>query len=112
MSICLEKVKIPEGGGYLGQVFAGYVPLTSQSPHPIIVYSVANYRPHLSHFWPYVIVIAAVNLLFLNPCLPEFSYPKNPENLRLHFSNSTKKCNPIIVIPVVNMRPHPAAHPQ
>ena len=25
--------------------------LASQSPYPIIVYSLANYRPHLSHFW-------------------------------------------------------------
>ena len=39
------------GGGLLGSLFAGYVPLASQSPYPIIVYSVANYRPHLSHFW-------------------------------------------------------------
>ena len=39
------------GGGVLGLIFAGYVPLASQSPYPIIVYSVANYRPHLSHFW-------------------------------------------------------------
>ena len=23
----------------------------SQNPHPIIVYSAASYRPHLSHFW-------------------------------------------------------------
>ena len=38
-------------GGVLGLTFAGYVPLASQSPYPIIVYSVANYRPHLSHFW-------------------------------------------------------------
>ena len=38
-------------GGLLGLIFAGYVPLASQSPYPIIVYSVANYRPHLSHFW-------------------------------------------------------------
>ena len=33
------------GGGYnsvLGLIFAGYVPLTSQSPYPIIVYSVSN----------------------------------------------------------------------
>ena len=45
-----------------GSGFAGYVPLTSQNPHPIIVYSVANYRPHLSHCWANVIVIAAVNL--------------------------------------------------
>ena len=34
----------------LGLIFAGYVPLASQSPYPIIVYSVANYRPHISHF--------------------------------------------------------------
>ena len=39
------------GGGVLGLLFAGYVRLTSQSPYPIIVYSLANYRPHLSHFW-------------------------------------------------------------
>ena len=39
------------GGGVLGLIFAGYVPLASQSPSPIIVYSVANYRPRLSHFW-------------------------------------------------------------
>ena len=40
-------------GGLLGLFFAGYVPLASQSPYPIIVtvHSVANYRPHLSHFW-------------------------------------------------------------
>ena len=40
----------PPGGGVLGLIFAGYVPLASQSPNPIIVYSLANYRPHLSHF--------------------------------------------------------------
>ena len=32
-------------------VLRGYVPLASQSPYPIIVYTVANYRPHVSHFW-------------------------------------------------------------
>ena len=30
---------------YNGVAFAWYVPLASQSPYPIIVYSVANYRP-------------------------------------------------------------------
>ena len=35
------------GGGVLGSIFAGYVPLASPNPYPIIVYSVANYRPHL-----------------------------------------------------------------
>ena len=40
-----------EDEGVLGLIFAGYVLLVSQSPCPIIVYSVANYGPHLSHFW-------------------------------------------------------------
>ena len=29
-------------GGMLGLIFAGYVQLASQSPYPVIVYSVAN----------------------------------------------------------------------
>ena len=37
-------------GGLLGVIFAGYVLLATQSPYPIIVYFVANYRPQLSHF--------------------------------------------------------------
>ena len=61
-----------------------------------VVYSVANYRPHLGHFWANVIVISRTEFnasrllnikttagtifqprifLFLNPFLPEFSYP-------------------------------------
>ena len=32
-----------EGAGALGSIFAGYVPLASQSSYPIIVYFVANY---------------------------------------------------------------------
>ena len=103
-------------GGVLGSGFAGYVPLASQNPHPIIVYSVANCRPRLSHFWANVIVISRTEFntsrllnikttagtifqprifLFLNPCLPEFSYPKHPENLRPHSSNSTKNVTPL-----------------
>ena len=39
------------GGGVLGSTFAGYVLLASQNPYPIIVYSVTNYKPYLSHFW-------------------------------------------------------------
>ena len=38
----LRSNDIP-GGGVLGSIFAGYVPLASQNPYPIIVYSVANY---------------------------------------------------------------------
>ena len=104
------------GGGVLGSSFAGYVPLASQNPYPIIVYSVANYRPHLSHFWANFIVTPRTEFnasrllsikttagtifqprifLFLNPCLPDFSYPKNPEDLRPHSSNSTKNVTPL-----------------
>ena len=40
------------GGGRLRLIFAGYqVLLASQSPYPVIVFSVAGYRPHLCHFW-------------------------------------------------------------
>ena len=102
--------------GIIRSSFVGYVPLASQNPHPITVYSVANYRPHLSHFWANIIVISRTEFsasrmlnikttagtifqprifLFLNPCLPEFSNPKNPENLRSHSSNSTKNVTPL-----------------
>ena len=100
------------GGRVLGSGFAGYVPLASQNPHPIIVYSVASYRPHLSHFWANAIVISRMEsntsrllnikttaettfqprIFILNPCLLEFSYP---ENVRPHSSNSTKNVTPL-----------------
>ena len=38
-----------EGGTWVN--FAGYVPLASQSPYPIVVCSMAYHRPHLGHFW-------------------------------------------------------------
>ena len=44
------RPEVPGGGGVLRLIFARYVPLGSQSPNPIKVYSVASYRPHLSHF--------------------------------------------------------------
>ena len=43
------------GGEFPGLIFAGYLPLASQNPYPIIVYSVAKHRPHLRHFWETVI---------------------------------------------------------
>ena len=36
-----------EGGGDIWLIFAGYVPLASQNPYPIIVISVASYSPYL-----------------------------------------------------------------
>ena len=38
------------GGGVPRSIFARYVTLASPNPYPIIVYSVADHRPHLSHF--------------------------------------------------------------
>ena len=37
-------------GGLFEYVFAGYVPLVSHNPYAIIVNSLANYRPRISHF--------------------------------------------------------------
>ena len=45
-----SKGDVVQGGGEAWVNFCGYVLLASQSPYPII-YSVANYIPHLSHFW-------------------------------------------------------------
>ena len=42
-------------GEMLGLIFAGYVPLASQSLYPFIVYFLANYGAHLSHFLENVI---------------------------------------------------------
>ena len=63
--------KCPERGSGPGLIFAGYVPLASYNPYPIIVYSVAKYRllsqiytyiylykyRPLSHFWENVIFV-------------------------------------------------------
>ena len=52
----VQKVdSVPGGGGVLGLLFAGYVPMASQSPYPIIVYFLAHYRAHLNHFLQNVI---------------------------------------------------------
>lgn len=38
-------------GGVLMTAFAGFVSMVSLSPYSIIIYSLTNYGPHLSHFW-------------------------------------------------------------
>ena len=42
LTLVIYKCSHP-GTGVLGLIFAGYVPLASQNPSPIIVYSVANF---------------------------------------------------------------------
>lgn len=61
------------GGGGPWVNFWGYVPFASQNPYFITVYSVANYRPHLSHIWVK---------------RKKFSLPQNPENVQPHSGNS------------------------
>ena len=50
MNATEQYLPVVLGEEVLGSIFAGYVPLASHSPYPTIVYSVANYRHHLSHF--------------------------------------------------------------
>ena len=109
------------GRGVLGLIFAGYVPLASQSLYPIIVYSVANYRPYLSHFWANMLFSRSQLKHFLFLCInpffkwneehfifhlqykhsntfanrEELSYPKISENLQPHSSNSIENATPL-----------------
>ena len=73
---------IPTNAFPRGSIFAGYVPLASQNPYPIIVYFRSILRP------------------ILDPMLVTFG----------HYSQFLG--DPIIVSPVVKMGPNPAAHPQ
>ena len=50
------------GGGVLGLIFAGYVPLASQNRYSFIVYFLGNYRPHVSQFWANVIFSITLSL--------------------------------------------------
>ena len=92
------------GGAVLGLIFAWCVPLASQSPYPIIGYSVANYRLFFRLNEEHFTFISSTNILVrlltgniknsltqeLAPDLP----PKNP-----------KMCDPILVT-LLKMRPH------
>ena len=98
------------------------MPLASQSPYPIIVYSVANYIPHLSNFWANMWFLRShlSHFLFLwidpffrlnekhvtfrvrykhsgtfaNCKYEELSYPKKSENVRPNCSNSIENAAP------------------
>ena len=52
----------------------GYVPLPSPNPYPVIVYSVANYRPHVSHIWANIPQIPTCRNL-LTPEIPQICDP-------------------------------------
>ena len=100
-------------------IFAGYGPLASQSPYPFLVYSMANYRPHvitfrqictfrdptfyfyeLTHFPDLMkhtlLFICSTNILvrLLTINMKNCLTPPNP-----------KMCDPILVT-LLKMRPH------
>ena len=83
--LCAESgfwPKLPPegGGGELGSIFSGYVLLASPYPYPIIVYSVANYRPHVSHLW--------ANKLYPKSLLAGIYLPLKSRKCATHSSNS------------------------
>ena len=110
----------PEGGGV---IFAGYVPLASQNPDPIIVYSVTQildpilvtfgqicnfHDPNLVTFyfyeWPilwiewrtlYFYLQYKHSGTFANRKYEELSYPQKSENARPHSSNSLENATPL-----------------
>ena len=106
------------GGVLLGLIFAGYVPLASQSPYPIVVYSVANYRPLLNRFWAKTYFSQSQLSHFLI-CIYLIL---NKEHLTFHlqykhsgmfakrkyeglsYPNNQKMCDPILVT-LLKMRP-------
>ena len=121
----LRVVEESRGGGgkVLGLIFAGYVPLASQSPYPFIVYSVANYRPHLSHIWANMWFsrsqLSHFLFLWIDPFFLDWM-----KNTLLFFCNTNilvrlltvnmkncltpknpKMCDPILVT-LLKMRPH------
>ena len=69
-----DRRQVRSPGGVLGSIFAGYVPLAYPDPYPIIVYSVANYRPHVSHFWANIPQISTCRNL-LTPEIPQMCDP-------------------------------------
>ena len=71
----------------LGLIFAGYMPLASQSPYLIIVYSVVNYnmyRPYLSHFWANIKFSRSQLSHFLFMYLPYIEWRLSEELFTFH----------------------------
>ena len=109
------------GGGVVGAfalIFAGYVPLISENRCPIGVYFGASYWPRLSQgvvfaipTWSTVFMLLLFNGDHFESLLTKMFLTRNSENVRPHSSHCVQKCNPVIVNPVVEMRPLRAAHP-
>ena len=64
----------PGGGGGTWFNFCWVCAAASPNPYPIIVYSVASYRPHVSHFWANIPQIPTCRNL-LTPEIPQMCDP-------------------------------------
>ena len=91
MSMISAREDVGGWGGVLGLGFAGYVQLASQNRYPIIVYSVVNYRPHLSHFWASVIFAIPTLLLSIFLWIVPF-FRLNGEHLLFTYSTNILVC--------------------
>ena len=75
-------------GEVLGSIFAGYVPLASLNPYPIIVYSVASYTPHVSHFWANIPQVPSCRNLAYSNCARDTSGSQNHGVLSVFLRNA------------------------
>ena len=109
----------PGGRGVLGLMFAWDVPLASQSPYPIIVYFLASYRPHLSHFLENVIFAIPTSCTFYLCILTLSKWFQAAECFQCDFIFNFKKqklsdfltenlpiLNPYLPPKSENLRPH------
>ena len=78
-----DLLEFYRGRRALGLIFAGYVLLASQSPYPIIVYSMAN----LSHF--------SANVIFMYLPYQSTFLPQKSKNALPHPSKSIENATPL-----------------
>ena len=89
--------------------FAAYVLLASQNPNP----SIAICWPIIDNLWHFFVIQGQpfnCKSSMFKSLQTKISHLQNTENVSLHSSNSWQ-CNPVVVNPVMKMRPHPMAHP-
>ena len=82
------------GGGQLGSIFTGYVPLTSENPYHCTLFFGQLKTPSCSHLW--------IWFNFLTANLPIFFIPSCQNFLALKVS----KLYDLIIVTILKMQPH------
>ena len=94
----------------MGKFSLGMSHWPSQNPAPLqsILWPIIDHRSHLNNK---ITTSLTTNLpIYKIPTYQNFLTPKIPANMRARSCNY-RKCNHIIVNPVVKIRPHPATSP-